>query len=120
MFFWFTATVEYTLPVLTLLLCLAFVVETVSRLRSNWQLAIAAIAVLALGFINAGFSEMYLVFQLAFLAMLVVCVCLFADGPKRSTYIVLAAAAFVGTLVSLPVQLSRARYCKSHCADRES
>ena len=105
-FYWFTAALEYTLPALALMLFLAFVVETVSRLRTNWKLAIAAIAVLALGFINAGFSEMYTVFQLAFLALLVVCVYLFADGPKRRIYFGLAGAAFLGTLASLAVQLS--------------
>ena len=108
-FYWYSATLEYTFPALTLLLCIAIVVETASRLHSNPQLSAAAIAVSAIAFINAGFSEMYLVFQLVFLALLVVCVYKFADGPKHRTYLVLSCAGFFGTLVSLPVQLTAPR-----------
>ena len=103
-YYWFTATLEYTLPALALLLCLAFTEVTARRLRTDLQLKLAAIAVSAIAFLNAGFSEIYLVFQLTFLALLVACVYVFVDRPMRRTYVVLACAGLLGTLASLAVQ----------------
>ena len=105
-FYWFAATLDYTFPALTLLLCIAFAVETASRLRTKLQLSVAAISVSAIAFVNAGFSEMYMVFQLAFTGLLVVCVYMFVDRPRRRIYLILAFAGFVGSLASLPVQMS--------------
>lgn len=105
-FFWLSASLEYTWPVLTLLVGLAAVTELGSRISGNKQLSAAALAVCLGGFLNAGFSEMYMVFQLVFAAFMVVCAYTFVDGPKRRAYLILGCAAFVGTLVSLPVQLT--------------
>ena len=60
----------------------------------------------AVGFINAGFSEMFMMFQLIFLMLLVFCLFVFAVGSRRRTYLVFASAGLLGSLASLPVQLS--------------
>ena len=105
-FYWFTATVEYSLPPALLLICLMLAAKTVGLLRTRFRLAIAAIVAAIGGFVIAGFSEMYLVFQLAFLGLLVVGICFFPDLSKRRIFLVLTCAGFLGTLASVPVQLS--------------
>ena len=65
-FYWFTAAVEYTLPPALLLICLMLAAKTAGHLHTGLRLAFAATVAAAVGFIIAGFSEMYMVFQLAF------------------------------------------------------
>ena len=105
-FYWLTATVEYTLPPALLLICLILAAKAGGLLHTHLRLAFAALVVAAIGFIIAGFSEMYLVFQLAFLGLLIVGLILFRDLSKRRIYLVLTLAGFLGTLASVPVQLS--------------
>lgn len=106
LFYWFSATVEYTFPALLLLLGIAMAVETGRRLRGGFQHLTAAIAVGVYTFINAGFGEMYLVAQLTFATLIFVCVAGFLESPKRKTYLILAIAAVFGTAVGLATQLS--------------
>ncbi len=105
-FYWFTSTVEYTLPPALLLICLILAAKTAGLLHTHLRLAFAALVVAAIGFVIAGFSEMYLVFQLAFLGLLIVGLSIFRDLSKRRIYLVLTLAGFLGTLTSVPVQLN--------------
>ena len=105
-FYWFTAAVEYSLPPAFLLIFLTLLADTAGWLRSRLGLALTAIVVAAISFGVAGFSEMYLVFQLVFLGLLIVSLSLFRDVSKRRIYFLLACAGFMGTLASVPVQLS--------------
>ena len=105
-FYWFTAVVAYTLPAAILLLCLALAVETGERLRSVLQLRLASMALAAVAFINAGFSTMYLVFQLPFLALLAISAYVLLQGRKRRVYLSLAFAGCLGSFASLLLQLS--------------
>jgi len=105
-FYWFSATVEYTFPALLLLLGIAMAVETGRRLRGGFQHLTAAIVVGVYAFINAGFGEMYLVAQLTFATLIFVCVAVFLESPKRKSYLILAIAAIFGTTVGLATQLS--------------
>ena len=105
-FYWFTSAVEYSLPPALLLICLMLAAKAAELLHTHLRLALAALVVAAIGFVIAGFSEMYLVFQLAFLGLLIVGLSLFRDLSKRRIYFVLTCAAFLGTLASVPVQLS--------------
>ena len=105
-FYWFSATVEYTFPVLLLLLGIAMAVETGRRLRGGFQHLTAATVVGVSAFINAGFGEMNLVFQLTFLTLIFVSVAAFLESPKRKAYLILALAAILGTTVGLATQLS--------------
>ena len=105
-FFWFTGAVAYTLPAVILLLCLALAVEAGERLRSARGLWLASMAVAALAFINAGFSTMFPVFQLPFLALLALSAYVLLQGRKRRAYLSLALAGCLGSFASLLVQIS--------------
>ena len=105
-FYWMTAAVEYAWPPVMLLLGIAMAVEAGRRLRGNLAHLLAAIFAAIYAFLNAGFSEMYLVFQLSAMALIVVYVSVFQQGQKRKSYVILALAACLGTIASLPVQLA--------------
>jgi len=105
-FYWLTAAVEYTWPAVMLLLGIALAAATARRLRGNLQHILAAIATTLYAFANAGFSEMYLVFQLTSVALIAVSVLVFQAGPKRNSYIVIVIAGLLGTIASLPMQLA--------------
>ncbi len=105
-FYWFTGAVEYTWPAVMLLLGIALATEMARRIRGRVQLPIAALAIAFYAFINAGFSEMYLVFQLSAVALIAFIAFVFHIDPKRKSYVVLAIAGLMGTVASLPVQTS--------------
>ena len=105
-FFWYTAAAEYSFPAALLLIGMVLSVETAQRLRGRFQHGAAAAAVVVLSFLNAGFSEAYMGFQLSFVALIAVSVFILYRGTKRETYIILALAACLGTFASMPVQLS--------------
>ena len=105
-FYWLTAAVVYNWPAVMLLLGIAMAAATAHRLRSRIQLLLAAIASALYAFISAGFSEMHLVFQLVALALIAIYVFSFLHGPKRRSYRILAAAACLGTFVSLLAQVT--------------
>jgi len=105
-FYYLTIAVEYTWPAVMLLLGIALAVEAARRLRGNVQNGLAAFAAALYALINAGFSEMYLVFQLTAVALIAVFVFVFQQGPKRNLYVILAIAGLLGTIASLPLQLT--------------
>lgn len=105
-FHWFTSAVVYMWPAGTFLLGIALAVEAARRLRGNFQLLLAAIASAVYAFVNAGFSEMYLVFQLSAVALIAVFVMLFPFGRKRRSYLALTLAALLATIASLALQVS--------------
>ena len=105
-FYWLTASVEYSWPAVMLLLGIAFATATAHRLQSRTELILAVFAATLYAFANAGFSELYLIFQLTAVTLINVYVFIFQHGPKRKTYVILAVAGLLGTMASLPVQLS--------------
>jgi len=105
-FYWLTAAVVYNWPAVMLLLGIVMATATARRLRGRIQLLLAAIAAALYAFISAGFSEMHLVFQLVALALIAAFVFIFQCGPERRSYRILAAAACLGTFVSLLVQVA--------------
>ena len=105
-FYWFTSAVVYTWPAVMFLLGIAVAVEATRRLRGSRQQILAPIAAAFYAFVNAGFSEMYLVFQLAAVALIAIYVYVIQRGPKRNIYLILALAACIGTFASLNVQLN--------------
>ena len=105
-FFWYTGAVEYSFPTALLLIGIAVSVETAQRLRGRFQHGLAAAAIIFLSFLNAGFSEAYMGFQMSFVALIAVFVFSLYRGMKRETYFILALAACLGTFASIPVQLS--------------
>lgn len=105
-FYWLTGVVEYSLPAVALALCIALGAAAAKRARSRFRLSLTAIALAAAGFMVAGFSEMYLVFQAATLTILGIGAHLFARGRERRAYGVVIAAALAGTAASLALQMS--------------
>ena len=104
--YWLTAVVAYTLPNAILMLGLALAVETSARIHTDRRLLLAAAAVAAASFLNAGFSEMYMVFQICFIALLAVYVYATVRGGKRRVYLSLALAGGLGSVASLLAQLT--------------
>ncbi len=107
-FYWFAASVEYALPVVILMVCLALGASTVGWASTPRRLSMAAIVFSLLGFLNAGFSEMYLVFQSVVLALLGVCAFAIAEKAERRRATVLILAALLGTAAGAAAQLSAA------------
>lgn len=105
-FHWFTSAVVYMWPAGMFLLGIALAVEAARRLRGNVQLLLAAIASAVYAFVNAGFSEMYLVFQLSAVALIAVFVMIFQAGTKRRSYLALTLAALLASFASLALQVS--------------
>ena len=108
--YWLSASVEYSLPTVILFVLIALAWEVTSRLDTRLSLAICALAAGGAAFINAGFSEMYMVFQNLFLLLLLVCLFAFLRGTRRRIASTLCAASLLGSLASLPVQLSSAGF----------
>ena len=105
-FYSFTSAVVYTWPVVMFLLGIAVAAEATRRLRGSRQQLLAPIAAALYAFVNAGFSEMYLVFQLSAVFLIATYVFIFETGPKRRSYLILTIAAGLGTIASLALQLN--------------
>ena len=104
-FYWLVASTAYTLPIVPLLFCggVALLYTNAGRSRAR-----SAVAVLALGticFVNAGFSEMFLVFQFVLLSGLIVATCFLASSARRPLLLSVGAA-WVGTFASAMAQLN--------------
>ena len=61
-FYWFTAACEYTWPGAMLMLGIALATEAMRRLRGTLSHLLLALATAVYAFINAGFSELFVVF----------------------------------------------------------
>ena len=98
-FYWFAASTRYILPLALLAIYLALAVWLAKRTRlPAWGL----MAVAALYFITAGASEMFLVFQMAFLTG-----CLLVSlAWRRRAYARVFGVGWLATLVGLMIQLN--------------
>ncbi len=105
-FYWLTAAMVYTWPGVLLLLGIALAVETARRLRGKLGHILAALVAALYAFFNAGFSELFLIFQLTTVSLVTVYVLLFPIGPKRKKFLILAVAACLGTFAGLAMLLS--------------
>jgi len=102
-FYWYTASIPYTLPVALLTIYMALAIRMAPRWRKNIP---SLLGVGAVGFLVAGFSEMYLVFQLTLFTFCLLMSLAFLGSSVRSRYAPLIGAGWLGTLASLLVQLS--------------
>lgn len=105
-FYWLTGAVVYHWPAALLLLGIAAAAAMGRRLQSRRQLILAAMAVAVCAFINGGFSEMVVGFQLSALALITGFVFIRQNGPRRRAWRILAPAACLGTVLSLLLQVS--------------
>ena len=98
-FYWYAASTHYTLPLALLTIYLALAVWLAKRTRlPAWGLMTGG----ALCFITAGASEMFLVFQLAFL----MCCLLVSLAWRRCAYARVFGVGWLATLVGLMIQLN--------------
>ena len=105
-FYWYAANTAYGLPIALLTIYMALSVWMAQRLRKNMRSLSGLIALGVIGFLVAGFSEMYLVFQLTLFTFGLLAIFAFLEPSVRSRYVSVVGAAWLGTLVSLFVQLS--------------
>lgn len=102
--YWLTAVVTYALPGALLMLGLALALQAGAQLHSARRLWLAASALAMAAFLNAGFSEMFMVFQIVFIALLAAYACLYIRGGLRRVYLALALAGGLGSVASFVVQ----------------
>ncbi len=105
-FYWYAANTAYGLPVALFTIYMALSVWMAQRLRKDMRSLSGLIALGVIGFLVAGFSEMYLVFQLTLFTFCLLAIFAFLERSARSGYVSVFGAAWLGTLVSLFVQLS--------------
>ena len=105
-FYWYAASTAYGLPIAFFTIHMALSVWMAQRLRKNMRSLLGLIALGMIGFLVAGFSEMYLVFQLTLFTFCLLASFVFLEPSVRSRYVSVVGAAWLGTLVSLFVQLS--------------
>ena len=106
--YWFTVSVEYVLPVMILMVCLALGARAMGWAKTTRRLSMAAIAFSLLGFLNAGFSEMYLVFQSVILALIGIYALGATEKAGRRRSFILILAALLGTAGGAAAHLSAA------------
>ncbi|MCY3780673.1 MAG: hypothetical protein OXG78_10220, partial [Chloroflexi bacterium] len=102
--YWFSASLRYTFPLAIFTLYLALMIAAVKRPRSNAQVALSALSGAAICFFSAGFAEIHLVFQLAFLSLLLAILFVFKVGQLRWKLLAVFGAGWLGTLASLALQ----------------
>ena len=105
-FFWYSANTRYLLPLAILSIYLAIVLNTATRLLFLRSQTLIALAGGVICFSIAGFSELYMLFQLSVLSVLVAFVFVFIERSLRSTFFVLFGAGWVATCVSLVCYLT--------------
>ncbi len=105
-FYWYSANMQYTVPLVCLIGCLALATWTLRyaeiKRRMIWGTATCAL----ISFLTAGAAEMFLVFQLTFLTLLAALAWAVVDRPRRRALSFVAAAILTATAVGLIVQLS--------------
>ena len=102
-FYWYAASTHYTLPLalLTVYMALAFWLTKRTRLPI-WGLAAGGL----LCFISAGASEIFIVFQLTFLALCLLAIFAFLRGSVRRSHALIFGVGWLATLIGLAIQLS--------------
>lgn len=116
-FYWYSSAVLYAWPPVMLMLGIAMAVEAARRLRGSLLHLLAAIAAATYAFLNAGFAEMYLVFQLTVLGLITLFIFKFQTGSKRATGLLLALAASLGTLAGLALILNAPGFANRSSAE---
>lgn len=105
-FYFFSAAVNYGLPLAAFMLFLAILCNSDRMSARGPRLWAAAVAASLFCFVAAGLSAMYMVFQAMALGILSVPIALYAKRTGRKARLVLIAAGLVGTAVSFLVQIT--------------
>ncbi len=102
--YWYAANMAYTLPTALLCWTMSLLLAASRRIQMGGSLLAWAGASAVCGFIWAGFSEAQLIFQLAFLPLLLLAAFAVTGGELRRNATALIGAGCLGTLGSLAVQ----------------
>ena len=102
-FYWYAASIPYTLPLALLTIYLALALWLAQRPRPSLP---AVIAGGTLCFITAGASEMFTVFQAAFLTLCLLAIFAFLRSSARRPYALVFGIGWLATLIGLAIQLS--------------
>ena len=101
--YWHAASTDYTLPLVLFTIYMALAFWMAQRLSpSLWALIAGGL----LCFISAGFSEMFLVFQVAFLTLCLLLIFAFLRSSVRYRCVLVFGVGWLATLVGLIIQLS--------------
>lgn len=105
-FYWYNASTGYTLPAALFIIYLALLIALGGKARPAvaQYLGLAASIVIAFGL--GGASEMFAVFQFAFLAVAIVFIILFVKPSLRLRFLSLFFAGFLGNAASLLLHLN--------------
>ena len=103
-FYWYSGALPYTFPVALFSCFLALLLELTMRARSLAGLAGAALVSALIAFICAGFSELYLIFQLAFMSLLLMLLIVFTESGTRRRVLALVGGGWLGTMAGFAVQ----------------
>lgn len=104
--FYFTAVVSYNLPLAPLAVYLALVLHATSPAYAGPRLKFVAICGFVICFVAAGLVELYMVFQLCLLTILLLLAALAAKRAGRRDYLALMAAGWAATALSLLIQIT--------------
>ena len=105
-FYWYAANIQYTVPLVCLLLCLGLALSTARDAGSGRRLRWGSLVCGTACFLTAGASEMFLVFQLAFLLPLAGLAYVIAPAGRRRSLSIVALAMLLASLLSALVQLA--------------
>lgn len=104
-FYWYAATVEYTLPLPLMTALIAFMVYSIRHFQSSTMIGVSVLAVGILSFLVGGFAESHVVFQFTLFVLAFVAVTVVYRLTHKHILMLLGVGA-VGSLLSLIVQLT--------------
>ena len=118
-FYWFSSNMTYTLPLGALAGCLALGICIIKRSANSTILYMGAAVCALIMFLTAGAAEMYVVFQIVFLAALAALAIAVADKRKRRALAIIAAAMLLATALGLIIQVTSPGVANRLAADAE-
>ncbi len=118
-FYWFSASMAYTLPLGALGGCLALSNWILKRSVKPMILVVGAAVCALIMFLTAGAAEMFVVFQFVFLTLLAVLALAVVDERKRRALAIIAAAMLLATLLGLVIQVTSPGVAARFAADAE-
>ncbi len=104
--YYYWGAVKYLLPMALLTVYTAAALLLIPRLKSRRQVVVATLAGSIFCFINAGFSEMFLIYQLAFMTMALAALALFMRDPLRRVAFTFYGGGWLATFASFLIQVS--------------
>ncbi len=105
-FYWYNASTGYTLPAALFIIYLALLIALAGKDRSAFAQYLGLVASVAIAFGLGGASEMFAVFQFAFLTVAIVYIILFIAPSLRRRFLSLFLAGWLGNAAALMVHLS--------------